>query len=81
MVICEQSARGVCESSLCTLPLPRALPHRRYTTPPALGLLLHTLESSHAATGTHVNSFLMNVQVQVYSLILPDNMFSHSSDI
>lgn len=57
MVICEQSARGVCESSLCTLPLPRALPHRQYTTPPALGLLLHTLESSYAATGTHVNGF------------------------
>ncbi len=51
MVVCEQSARRVCESAVCTLSLTCALPHCWYTAPPTLGHLLHTLESSHATTG------------------------------
>lgn len=53
MVVCEQSARRFCESAVCTLSLTCALPYCWYTTSPALGYLLHTLESSHATPGIH----------------------------
>lgn len=51
MVVCQQPAGGLHQSSLCEFLQPRAVPRRQLTPPGALGWLLHPLEPSYETSG------------------------------